>query len=40
MDGSKQILIIEDDIFLAEVLVNKLTASGFKAEVAKNGNEG
>ena len=40
MDGSKQILIIEDDIFLAEVLVNKLTASGFKAEVANNGKEG
>jgi CheY-like chemotaxis protein len=40
MDKGKQILIIEDDIFLAEVLVNKLVASGFKAEVSNNGKEG
>ncbi|MDO8492271.1 MAG: response regulator [bacterium] len=36
----QKILIIEDDIFLAEVLVNKLVASGYEVVLATNGREG
>ncbi|MEK7568007.1 MAG: response regulator [Patescibacteria group bacterium] len=35
-----KILVIEDDIFLAEVLVNKLVAAGFETDLAVNGKDG
>lgn len=36
----EKILLIEDDVFLAEVLVNKLTAAGYVVELSTNGREG
>ncbi len=36
----KQILIIEDDIFLGDVLLQKLKSSGFGAELARDGRAG
>jgi len=40
MATPKTILIIKDDIFLDQILVNKLKAEGFLVEVANNGKEG
>ncbi|MEK9154251.1 MAG: response regulator [Patescibacteria group bacterium] len=37
---SKKILIIEDDPFLGEVLVQKLSISGYEATLSQNGAEG
>lgn len=36
----KKILIIEDDVFLGEVLVKKLTTEGFKVVLEKDGVDG
>ena len=36
----EKILIIEDDVFLAEVLINKLVAAGFETDLAVNGKDG
>jgi DNA-binding response OmpR family regulator len=36
----KKILIIEDDPFLSEMYADKLSQSGFEAEIAANGKEG
>lgn len=36
----QKILIIEDDVFLAEVLINKLVGSNYEAVLATNGREG
>ncbi len=35
-----KILVIEDDVFLAEVLVNKLVAAGFETDLSVNGKDG
>lgn len=40
MENQKTILIIEDDVFMAELLVQELTGAGFKVLVAKNGKDG
>ena len=37
---AKKILIIEDDVFLGDVLVQKLVKEGFEAIIARNGQEG
>ncbi len=36
----KTVLVVEDDKFLRKAYMSKLAASGFKAEVAVNGEEG
>ena len=38
--AKEKILIIEDDVFLAEVLINKLVAAGFETDLAVNGKDG
>lgn len=38
--AKQKILIIEDDVFLAEVLINKLTAAGYETVHSANGREG
>ncbi|HEY4499143.1 MAG TPA: response regulator [Candidatus Paceibacterota bacterium] len=40
MAGSKKILIVEDDIFLGDVLVKKLDAEGFTTKLARDGAVG
>lgn len=40
MEVKKKILLIEDDVFLAEVLIHKLNSSGFDVLVSGNGKEG
>ncbi|MDQ2933071.1 MAG: response regulator transcription factor [bacterium] len=36
----KKILLIEDDVFLGDVLIQKLTTEGFDAVLARDGKEG
>jgi len=38
--AKQKILIIEDDVFLAEVLINKLTSAGYETDHASNGKVG
>ncbi len=36
----KKVLIIEDDVFLGDVLLQKMAKEGFKAQLSRNGSEG
>ncbi len=36
----KKILLVEDDVFMVELLAKDLETAGFEVVVAKNGNEG
>lgn len=36
----KKVLLIEDDVFMVELLAKDLEMAGFEVVVAKNGNEG
>src|SRR3989338_3367793 len=40
MVNKRKILIIEDDIFLGDVLIKKLQAEGYDAELARDGGVG
>jgi len=39
-DNKKKIILVEDDKFLSEMYVVKLTESGFEVDVAADGEEG
>lgn len=39
MDNKKKILLVEDDVFMLELLSDKLTKSGFEVSVAVDGEE-
>jgi len=39
-DSKKKILLVEDDKFLSEMYITKLTESGFEVEAAFDGEEG
>ena len=38
--GGKKILLIEDDVFMAELLAGELARAGFNIEIGKTGKEG
>jgi len=40
LDSKKKILLVEDDKFLSEMYITKLTESGFEVEAAFDGEEG
>lgn len=39
MTDKKKILLVEDDVFILELLADKLIKSGFEVSIAKNGEE-
>ncbi len=39
MDNKKTVLIVEDDVFLADMYSTKFSASGYEAKVAQDGKQ-